>query len=79
MTPPPSPSRGVPLEDRLRNLANTAVPGDPLHTFTTLPNPAISSQQTQTSAQPLKQAGTSGAGNQDPVLPNAVTSGNSYF
>ena len=39
MTPPPPTPKDVPLEDRLRNLANTAVPGDPLHTFTPLPNP----------------------------------------
>ena len=55
---------------------------DPLHTSTPLANTASSSQQTQTIAQPVQQASTSGAGNQAPVLPNdsvAVTFGNSYF
>ena len=80
MTPPPP--KDVPLEDRLRNLANTAVPGDPLHTSTPLSNTAPSPQQTQTIVQPVQQASTSGAGNQATVLPNdsvAITFGNSYF
>ena len=60
----------------------TTVPGDPLHTSTPLANTAPSPQQTQTIAQPVQQASTSGAGNQAPVLPNdsvAVTFGNSYL
>ena len=60
MWTPPPPPKDVPLEDRLRKLANTTVPGDPLHTSTPLANTPPSTQQTQTIVQ---QASTSGAGN----------------